>query len=487
MINLIKNELIKIFKKKTIYITLILVLAFIIFTNVMYKYSGAQGNYYFEYSQEYINSLKDELAKLDPNEISDNTIYIDIKSELDIAEISSQFEADAWQRQIINQKLGTYIREKNSNEYGLEKDPEKVQELDTKIQQIMDKLKEEDWKYFAEEELKEAEANLETLENQKAIAVDKQQIASLENQIENAKIDKEAAEYRINQNIKYGADYLNQALTDYKTWAKTVNDQKQNLANFTYEEKQQYNTSVENMNLNKYILDTKIDINNQESLKGMIQNLISQYGILIVVIIVMIAGTIVSEEFNKGTIKLLLVKPYSRKKILLSKFITSIIILVFTISVVIIMELIVGGIIFGFDSLSEPVVRYNFNTQSIQELNVFAYLGIQILAQMPMLILLLTLAFAISTIFANNALAITISLLGYMSGMIINQLIILYNLKPMKYFVTMNWDLTQFLFGNLSYMQGMNMVGSIIIDIVYLVIMLIPTLIIFKKKNIKNI
>ena len=219
----------------------------------------------------------------------------------------------------------------------------------------------------------------------------------------------------------------------------------------------------------------------------MIQNLISQYGILIVVIIVMIAGTIVSEEFNKGTIKLLLVKPYSRKKILLSKFITSIIILVFTISVVIIMELIVGGIIFGFDSLSEPVVRYNFNTQSIQELNVFAYLGIQILAQMPMLILLLTLAFAISTIFANNALAITISLLGYMSGMIINQLIILYNLKPMKYFVTMNWDLTQFLFGNLPYMQGMNMVGSIIIDIVYLVIMLIPTLIIFKKKNIKNI
>ena len=487
MINLIKNELIKIFKKKTIYITLILVLAFIIFTNVMYKYSGAQVNYYFEYSQEYINSLEEELAKLDPNEISDNTIYIDIKSELDIAEISSQFEADAWQRQIINQKLGTYIREKNSNEYGLEKDPEKVQELDTKIQQIMDKLKEEDWKYFAEEELKEAEANLETLENQKAIAVDKQQIASLENQIENAKIDKETAEYRINQNIKYGDDYLNQALTDYKTWAKTVNDQKQNLANFTYEEKQQYNTSVENMNLNKYILDTKIDINNQESLKGMIQNFISQYGILIVVIIVMIAGTIVSEEFNKGTIKLLLVKPYSRKKILLSKFITSIIILVFTIAILLIMELIVGGIIFGFDSLSEPVVRYNFNTQSIQELNVFVYLGIQILAQLSMLILLLTLAFAISTIFANNALAITIALLGYMSGMVINQLIILYNLKPMKYFVTMNWDLTQFLFGNLPYMEGMTLVGSTVIDILYLAIMLIPTFIIFKRKNIKNI
>ena len=487
MINLIKNELIKIFKKKTIYITLILVLAFIIFTNVMYKYSGSQGNYYFEYSTEYIESLKDDLSKLDPNEISDNTIYIDIKSEIDMAEISNQFKSGGWQQQIINERLGTYVREKNSNEYGLEKDPGKVQELEEKIQEIIEKLKEEDWKYFAEEDLKEAKINLETLENQKAQAVDKQEIASLENQIENAKIDKEAAEYRINQNIKYGYDYLNQALTDYKTWAKTVNDQKQNLENLSYEEKQQYNTSVEQMNLSKYILDTKIDIENQESLKGILQNFISQYGILIVVIIVMIAGTIVSEEFNKGTIKLLLVKPYSRKKILLSKFITSIIILIFTIAIILIMELIVGGIIFGFDSLAEPVVKYNFNTQSIQELNVFVYLGIQILAQMPMLILLLTLAFAISTIFANNALAITISLLGYMSGMIINQLIILYNLKPMKYFVTMNWDLTQYLFGNLPYMEGMTLACSIVVDIIYLIIMLIPTLIIFKRKNIKNI
>ena len=80
--------------------------------------------------------------------------------------------------------------------------------------------------------------------------------------------------------------------------------------------------------------------------------------------IIMVAGTIVSEEFNKGTIKLLLVKPYSRYKILLSKFLTILIMIVFSILVVIGMELLVGGILFGFDSLSIPVVEYNFNTNT---------------------------------------------------------------------------------------------------------------------------
>ncbi len=157
-------------------------------------------------------------------------------------------------------------------------------------------------------------------------------------------------------------------------------------------------------------------------------------------VIIMVAATIVSEEFNKGTIKLLLVKPYSRTKILLAKFLTTVIMTVFIISITILMQVLIGGILFGFDSLSLPVIEYNFNTNSIQSINVFVYLGIQTLAQLPMIILLSTLAFAISTIFSNSALAIIISLLGYMANSVINQLAIMYNLGFMKYFVTMNWD-----------------------------------------------
>ena len=161
--------------------------------------------------------------------------------------------------------------------------------------------------------------------------------------------------------------------------------------------------------------------------------------------------------------------------------------IVFVIAVMVVMELAIGGVVFGFDSLSIPVVEYNFNLDSIQTINVFGYLGIQLLAQLPMFILLTTLAFVLSTLFSNSALAITISLLGYMSTSIINQLAIAYNIQFLKYFVTMNWDLSQYLFGGLPLMDGMSMLMSIVICIVYFLIMVIPTWIIFRKRNIKNI
>ena len=310
---------------------------------------------------------------------------------------------------------------------------------------------------------------------------------NLENEIKNAEIEKEIAEYRLNKDIPYGTDYKNIALSRLQSASTNLIQYDSQETELSYEEQKDYNDSLKTEAECRYILDTGIDVNKNDSLKGILQNFYSEFGIFLIVVIVMIAGTIVSDEFNKGTIKLLLVKPYTRNKILLSKFITTVIIIFFVILSTVIMEMLVGGVLFGFDSLSVPVIEYNFNTNMLEEINVFAYLGIQTLAQLPMIVLLATLAFVISTLFSNSALAITISLLGYMSTAIINQLALAYNLSFMKYFVTMNWDLSQFLFGNLPYMQGMSLILSIVICLVYLLVMLIPTFIIFKKRNIKNI
>ena len=296
-------------------------------------------------------------------------------------------------------------------------------------------------------------------------------------------------EYRINKEIKYGNDYLNNALSQYSSASQELlnYDMDNGEKEVSYKDKQTYNQLIENKETYKYVLDNEVDVNKTNSLKGILEDFYNQFGLFIIVVIVMIAGTIVSEEFNKGTVKLLLVKPYSRTKILLSKFITTMIIVLFTIIVALLMQVLVGGIIFGFDSLSVPVVHYNFNTNSLQTMNIFAYVGLQTLAQLPMIILLATLAFALSTIFTNSALAITIALLGYMANMIINQLAIAYNLGFMRYFVTLNWDFSQYLFGGLPLMEGMTLISSIIICVIYFLIMIIPTFIIFKKKNIKNI
>ena len=485
MSSLIKNELTKIFKKKSIYITLFVVLAFVILTNCIYKFFFTTGNSY-GYSENYASYIKEELARLDPSKPSDATMYINLKSELETYELMQKYDENSWQRQIIASQLTGDINEKNTYLYSSEKDEEKAKEIENKINETLQKLDSDDWKYFANQDLEQTTKNLNSLEEQKANTQDKQLLGELEVAIENAKIDKEVAEYRINQDIKYGTDYLNQALDTYQNYAKNV-AQMGNFENLEYEDKVQYNENIKKAEINKYIIENKQDINKTNDTRGILKNFFSEYGLFIIVIIVMIAGTIVSEEFNKGTVKLLLIKPYSRAKILLSKYITILIMTVFAIAIILLMELIVGGIVFGFDSLSIPVLEYNFNTSQLEILNIFTYIGIEILTQLPMIILLATLAFALSTIFTNSALAITISLLGFMSPSIINTLVIQYKVGFMKYFVTMNWDLSGYLFGSLPSMEGMTMGFSIVMCFIYLFAMLIPTFIIFKKKNIKNI
>lgn len=486
MSRLIKNELTKIFKKKSIYITLLVILAFVILTNCIYKFFYHSGSYH-EYNDNYVQYLKEDLAKLDPNKPSDTKMYIDLKSELDIYEMKQKYEIGTWQRDVLSSQVSSYVSEKNTYLYGESKDTEKVAEIEKNINKILEKLEQDDWRYFAQEELNQAKTALTTLENQKANTQDKQELQSLEVAIKSANIDKEVAEIRVNKDIKYGEDFRNAALGIYQEEAKNVINIESNVRELKYEERQEYNQSIEKREINKYILENNVDINKQNDVRGILTSLFNEYGLFIIVMIIMIAGTIVSEEFNKGTIKLLLVKPYSRNKILLAKFITVFIMIVFSILSVVVMELLVGGIIFGYDSLSVPILAYNFTTQSLESLNVFSYLGIEIMTQLPKLILLATLSFACSTLFTNSAVAIAIPLLGYMSADMINMLVVQFKVQFMKFFVSLNWNFEEYLFGNLPKMEGMTVGFSIVICMLYFVAMLIPTFIVFKKKNIKNI
>lgn len=485
MSRLIKNELIKIFKKKSLYITMLVILAFVILTNCIYKFFYHDTNSYM-YSDNYIQYAKEELAKLDPNKPSDTKMYIDLKTQVEVFDIVQRYEQDTWQREVLESQISTYVSEKNTYLYG-DKNPEKVKEMENKINQILEKLDQDDWRYFAQEELKQAEENLKNIEKQKANTQDKQELKVLEATIENAKIDQEVAKYRIDKDIQYGNDYRNEALRRYQDQAKSVVAMQNSEQELEYQEKQEYNKNIENREINQYIIENNVDINKANNLRGILKNFFNEYGLFIIVMIVMIAGTIVSEEFNKGTIKLLLVKPYSRNKILLAKFITILVMIIFSIVAIAVMELVVGGIIFGFDSLSIPILQYNFDTQSLESMSVFAYLGIQIITQLPKLILLATLAFACSTLFTNSAVAIAIPLLGYMSADMINMLVIQYKVQFMKFFVSLNWDFESYLYGNLPDMEGLTMAFSVIICVIYFIIMMIPSFIAFKKKNIKNI
>ena len=261
------------------------------------------------------------------------------------------------------------------------------------------------------------------------------------------------------------------------------------LQSYLYDEDinvEEYNDVRKTHYENKYILEEKIDTNDSDTLRSVIINFFTEYSFLIIVFIIMLAGGSVSDEFSKGTIKSLLIVPHKRCKILLAKYIAVMISLFIFIAFLFTAQLVVGGIILGFSYLSIPAVVYNLTDKNIEVLNIFSYFLFNLVANLPQIILLATLAFAVSVILNSTAAAITITFCGMIAADMINGIAYSYNIKLLNYFVTTNWDFTTYLFGGTS-IYGVTLGHSILICLTYLVIMLVITFMVFKNKDIKNV
>lgn len=394
-----------------------------------------------------------------------------------MAKLMQKYGFNSWQANIIGSAEGchSYLTTINTYTYNKGKLTEdSYNEAKANYDKFVSKLDENDWKYFATSQLKDINEQIDYAKD-----TNSSNLNSLYTQ-------KQVLEWRIEKNIAYGSDYLNRCLNNYEDASNMIDSYKQQK-NPSYSDKIAYYKDLKNININKYYIENNITTVSSSDNRASLLDLFDNYELFILIFIIMIAGGIVSDEFSKGTIKMLLVRPYHRCKILLSKFIVCILMLIFIIVFIAISQFIVGGVVLGFDSLSVPAVIYNYTTSQIQTMSIPMYIVITGFAKLPMYILLMTLTFACSTIFINTAVSIVIPLLGYMGSSIINQLALLYNVKFINYFVTPNWDLTSYFFGGLPQFEGLTIGFSIGICLIYFAIMFVTSFVVFKKRNIKNI
>ena len=241
------------------------------------------------------------------------------------------------------------------------------------------------------------------------------------------------------------------------------------------------------MKISQYIIENKQNINKQNNLNYQLRTIVEDYEIFLVILILIVCSIITCDEFKTGTIKLLLIKPYSRGKILLSKYLTTIIVIILTIVLLIFTQIIVGGLVFCFKSIDIPVVIYDFTKECIVKYSVFEYMIIRIISIIPFYLMLITISFLLSTIFTSTIITITIPLMLYMFTPTMIYITKQYQLDFIKYFVNINWDLQKYLFGKIPDISFINLKFSIIVLLIYFIALLIFTFLIFKKKNIKNI
>lgn len=482
MISLIQNELKKIFKKKSLLITLLVTLAFIILTNVIYKLDFE--NSYYDYIEEEISFYGEQLKTLDPEK--DKDMYAQYKTELEVYQLVKKYDEKSWQAKIIQSEMRSCISNINYFTYQ-EKSDSGLKIAKAKYNEYIKRLDTDDWRYFAEEEVKEKNTEIDELKAMQEKTTNKLEIKELQSQIRGYEISRQIATWRLEKDIPYGNDYKNNCLNSYMVAMEDIRSYDFGETEKNYDSKKQYYKAQETAAINKYDIENETTVGDTSSAKGILLSTFDEYEIFLIVMFMMTAGVIVSEEFSKGTIKLLLIKPYKRSTILASKFITSIIVAIIVILLVLLMQFVVGGLIQGFDSFKNPTIIYDHTINNVKQINTIQYLAMQALGKAPMYILLMTLAFAFSTIFTNSALAITISLLGYMGSSVINMLALNLKLNWIKYFVTPNWNLTEYFWGGIPTFEGITLSFSIAIIVIYMVIMLVPTFIIFQKKNIKNI
>ncbi|WP_430534688.1 ABC transporter permease subunit [Listeria rocourtiae] len=153
------------------------------------------------------------------------------------------------------------------------------------------------------------------------------------------------------------------------------------------------------------------DIDNVQLLLSI--NSISMF--LVALFSIVLASAVVSSEFSYGTIKLLLIRPYQRWQILLSKYIVVLMYAIILTLFTVIMSYIIGGILTSFGSLtqdistSNPTFSENGDITNVGQTAIDA-LGSRLGYFTIQLIFSSSIAFMISSLLRSQALAVGIGL-----------------------------------------------------------------------------
>ena len=218
-------------------------------------------------------------------------------------------------------------------------------------------------------------------------------------------------------------------------------------------------------------------------------DMISVFAILTILFMIIIASGSVSKEFSKGTIKLLLIRPASRFKILLSKLIALYIIGYGILFGSLIIDGISNGIAFGFSDYLVPLLKVSSGV--VAPHNYIGVTIVHILFISISLLFFIAFTFMLSIITKNTAASVAISIILFVAAPIISIRAFAYGSiglasSPLPYITTPAISIIKFLSKNLNEANILNpTLGGFEVAILA-VICIIIGFIIFIKADVKK-
>lgn len=242
---------------------------------------------------------------------------------------------------------------------------------------------------------------------------------------------------------------------------------------------EQINYFKQQIAINEYRIENELSPNVDYSVWEFVTDAISNIEFAGMFTIIIAAG-IVASEFNWGTIKLLLIRPINRGKILVAKYLTVLIFAFIMIGICFAYSTLLGFVLFGGPETTNPYL--NFNQGTVTEQSMFVHLLVSYGLNSIGMIMLATMAFMISAVFRSNSLAIGISLfLMFTGGQLTSLLAMKYEWA--KYILFANTDLTQY-FEGYPIVEGMTLPFSVMMLVIYFVVFQLLAHIVFKKRDV---
>ncbi|TVY01132.1 ABC transporter permease [Cohnella terricola] len=197
---------------------------------------------------------------------------------------------------------------------------------------------------------------------------------------------------------------------------------------------------------------------------------------LITIFTVVVAADSVAGEFTWGTIKLLLIRPWSRSTILLSKYLSTMLFALFFTVVAFIMTLLANLVVFGFST----------DANLAAGMTDVAYIWKFYLMEFVTLIIIVTFGFTMSSAFRSGGLAIGLSIFFLFAGNLITGLFALANKAWVKYVLFMHLDLTSYINGGNGPIPNYptTLGFSLAVLAVYFVIFNVVSWTVFRKRDV---
>ncbi|WP_423406740.1 ABC transporter permease [Heyndrickxia sp. MSNUG] len=204
---------------------------------------------------------------------------------------------------------------------------------------------------------------------------------------------------------------------------------------------------------------------------------------LVTLFVVVVGSANVAAEFSDGTIKQLLIRPHRRWSILLSKYIAVIIYALLLVATLVVSGYLIGLLLFGSGDFNMKI--FEVTLEGRKEAIVGPQFFLKMLYYLPSLLVIMTIAFMLSTLFKSQALAVGIGIFVLFFSSTLGGIILMLADKYVwaKFLIFPHLDLTVYALQD-RILEDITLPVSLSILALYYTIFLIVTFFFFQKRDI---